>query len=72
MFLLLCMAIAGFSQTQTIRGCITDKVTKYPLIGANIVVLNSSPLLGAATDTSGNFKLSDVPVGFISLKISYM
>lgn len=72
LFLLLCMAIAGFSQTQTIRGCITDKVTKYPLIGANIVVLNSSPLLGTATDTSGNFKLSDVPVGFISLKISYM
>lgn len=58
--------------TQTIRGTISDKVTSIPLPGANIVLLNSEPFLGAASDIEGNFKLSNVPVGKHSLKITFL
>ncbi|MCG8306124.1 MAG: TonB-dependent receptor [Cytophagales bacterium] len=55
---------------QTIRGTITDQDSKSPVIGANIVVVNSEPLLGASTDARGNFRIEQVPVGRVSLRIS--
>jgi hypothetical protein len=58
--------------TQTIKGTITDAQSKYPLIGANVVVIGSDPLIGASTDMNGNFKLSNVPLGRQALKISYL
>ena len=58
--------------SQTIRGTITDKVATTPLPGANIVILNTDPLLGTASDADGNFKISKVPVGKYTLKITYL
>lgn len=55
---------------QTVRGKITDQDSKIPVIGANIIVLDSNPLLGASTDADGNFRIEKVPVGRINLKIS--
>jgi hypothetical protein len=58
--------------TQTIRGTVVDKISKTPLPGASILILNSTPLIGSTTDMDGNFKLSKVPVGNHSLKISFI
>ena len=58
--------------TQTIRGTITDQISQATLPGASVVLMNSSPVNGTATDLNGNFKLTDVPVGMQSLKISFM
>ena len=55
---------------QTVRGTITDQDSKAPVIGANIIVINSEPLLGASTDVAGNFRIERVAVGRISLKVS--
>lgn len=55
---------------QTIRGTITDQDSKTPVIGANIVVINSNPLLGSSTDTEGRFRVEKVPVGRVNLKVS--
>ena len=55
---------------QTIRGTITDQDSKSPVIGANIIIINSNPLLGSSTDTFGNFRIEKVQVGRVSLKIS--
>ena len=55
---------------QTVRGKLTDQDSKSPVIGANIVVIDSDPLLGASTDANGEFRISKVPVGRISLKIT--
>lgn len=41
---------------QTVRGKIEDVDSKTPVIGANIVVLDTDPLLGASTDAEGNFR----------------
>jgi CarboxypepD_reg-like domain/TonB-dependent Receptor Plug Domain len=60
------------SLTQTIRGTVMDKISKSPLPGATIVLLNSEPLTGTTTDPDGNFKLSKVPVGSHSIKVSFI
>ncbi len=58
--------------TQTIRGTVTDAVTGFPLIGANVILLNSDPLVGTITDVNGDFELPAIPVGRQSLEISYV
>src|SRR4028119_75974 len=58
--------------TQTIKGIIQDAQSKYPLAGANIIVVGSTPLIGTSTDVEGNFRLTNVPLGRQALKISYL
>jgi len=60
----------GADLYQTVRGKITDLDSKTPVIGANIMVINSNPLLGGSTDADGNFRIEKVPVGRVSLKIT--
>ncbi|MBI1183938.1 TonB-dependent receptor plug domain-containing protein [bacterium] len=57
---------------QTIRGKVLDADTQQPLIGASVVVLNSDPFLGATTNYNGEFEINNVPVGRVSLAVSYM
>jgi outer membrane receptor protein involved in Fe transport len=54
----------------SIKGVVLDKVTGDPLIGANIVVLNTS--LGASANIDGEFTIYAVPAGQQSLKVSYI
>lgn len=58
--------------TQTVRGTITDKQSKEPLIGASIVWLDSSIFIGTTADINGNFRLNNIPVGRQSFKISFL
>lgn len=57
---------------QTIRGTVIDQDAKSPLIGANVIILDSDPIIGTSTDTNGNFKIENVPIGRINLKLTYM
>lgn len=57
---------------QTIRGTVIDKITNTSLPGATVALLGAEPFKGVATDESGNFKLTDVPVGKQTLKINYL
>jgi hypothetical protein len=45
----------GQEITQTIRGTVIDKQTRIPIPGASVILLNSDPLLGTATDIYGEF-----------------
>ena len=58
--------------TQTVRGQLLDAQSGSPLIGANIYVLGTDPLIGASSDAEGYFKLENVPLGRRALKVSYM
>jgi hypothetical protein len=79
-FLRLLMLIAVFgavrvnaqSLTQTIRGTIIDKISKAPLPGASIVIVDTNPMIGTTTDPDGNFKLPKVPVGNHNLKVTFI
>lgn len=58
--------------TQTVRGRLIDQDAQTPLIGVTIQVLGSSPIIGSSTDTNGAFKLTNVPLGRISLLATYI
>jgi hypothetical protein len=58
--------------TQTVRGKITDAASKSPIPGASLLVVNSNPPLGTSTDPDGNFRLAQVPVGRISLRVTFL
>lgn len=58
--------------SQTVRGSVIDADSKTPLVGVQVVLLNSDPLKGAVSDVKGNFTIKDVPIGRISLRISYL
>lgn len=64
--------LAQVDITQTLRGSVIDKNTLVSLPGANVLILDSEPLLGASTDVNGKFRFDGIPVGRISLKISYI
>ncbi len=70
--LLLTPAIYAQTPTQTVRGRVVDADSKAGLPGANVIVLNSNPLIGTTTDGDGNFILQKVPVGRQSVQVSYV
>jgi len=56
--------------TQNIIGKVSDNTTHEPLPFANIIVMDSDPLVADAADIDGNFLLSNVKVGRQTIKIS--
>ncbi|MGD1893156.1 MAG: carboxypeptidase regulatory-like domain-containing protein [Cyclobacteriaceae bacterium] len=56
--------------TQTIRGKVIDQQSQAGVVGANIIVQNSNPLLGSSTDADGNFRIADVPIGRHTLLVT--
>ena len=72
LFLLFSAELSAQELTQTIKGNIIDEDSNMPIIGATVVIQNSSPLLGGATDIDGHFKIEHVPVGRASLQISFL
>ncbi|MEN9523229.1 MAG: hypothetical protein RL065_1606 [Bacteroidota bacterium] len=76
-FFLFSLALITFSiqaqnSTQTIRGSVSDKQSKTSLIGASVSLINSSPVLGDATNNDGKFKINNVPVGRYDVKVIYV
>lgn len=60
------------SPTQTIRGVVVDKDAQFAIIGANVTIIGTDPLIGTSTDAEGNFRIENVPVGRQSIKVSYL
>ena len=72
LFLLFANSILGQSVTQTIRGKIIDQDSENPLSSAKIILLDSNPLRGAISDENGTFRIDNVPVGRVSLQVSFL
>ncbi len=77
LFIFLIIGARMFAQTppvitQTIRGVVLDNDSKVSLPGANVLILNSSPAIGTATDSDGKFMLKNVPLGRQSIQVSYI
>jgi hypothetical protein len=68
------LSLAALGQTtQTVRGKVIDEVSKTPLIGVTIQVVNgSATALGATTDGEGNYVIKSVPLGRQTIKVSYV
>ena len=50
---------------QTVRGKVIDQDSKTSIIGANVIVIGSNPIMGTSTDLDGNFRIDNVSVGRI-------
>src|SRR6185436_7064357 len=69
------LSFLTFSQnlTQTIRGKITDVVSKSELAGVQVMVYkDSAKITGAQTDAYGVYRLLNVPIGRVMLKANYI
>ena len=58
----------GSNGSGTIKGAVLDKANGEPLVGANVVIQNTS--LGIAADIDGKFEIKFVPVGTWKVKVS--
>jgi hypothetical protein len=66
------LSISAQDLFQTIRGTIIDQDANSPIIGANVIVIGSDPILGSSTSLDGIFTIQKVPVGRVSLKVTCM
>jgi hypothetical protein len=72
--LVLLQSILTFSQqpdiTQTIKGTVVDHLSGYAISNATVKLEGVSPSIVAITDSLGNFKLNNVPIGRQILRAS--
>jgi hypothetical protein len=77
-YLVIPCLLAGFGVfaqapgVQTVKGRVIDKDAQQAIIGANVVLAGSDPIIGTITDLNGYFVLNNVPVGRATLTISYL
>ncbi len=60
----------GQNLTQIVKGRIIDEQSKIPMMGATVIIKNTTPQIGGITDTEGYFRISDVPIGRQTLEVS--
>ncbi len=73
--LILCLIAPShvFAQlTQNIRGVVYDKESKTPLIGVAVIQNDKANSAGTVTDDQGQYILQNVPVGKVSITVSYV
>ena len=58
------------TKAGSIKGVVTDRDTKSPLIGTNITILNG--IQGAASDMDGNYAINNLPVGSYTVQFKYL
>jgi len=57
---------------QNLKGQVIEKATGLALIGANVFILDSDPVIGTSTDADGYYIFEDLPVGRYRLGCSYV
>ncbi len=65
-------SVTATDYTQTIRGRIIDRDSYMPLVGATVVLLDSTVMKGTITDKDGYFNLEGIPVGRCGISVSYI
>ena len=56
--------------TQTIRGIVVDSKTNVPIEYASVYILGE-PSLNSSTDSLGNFRIGNVPIGRYNIQASF-
>jgi hypothetical protein len=68
LLLLICAASVFAGTTGKIAGKVTDAETGEPLVGANVILLNTQ--LGASVDVDGDFYVLNIPPGTYTVEVS--
>lgn len=61
---------ANLNGLGEITGRVIDSESKYLLPGANVIFLDTK--LGAATDRTGTYKISNIPPGKYTIKVAFI
>lgn len=69
-FLIFYSIFIASQPTQNVRGTVSDKLSGSPIVGANIIILDTDPLIGTSTNNLGEFILKNINVGRIDIQIS--
>ena len=72
LFVITGQTVLAQTPTQAITGFVKDNTSNESLIGANVIVMESDPLIGTITDMNGKFRLENAAVGYVSIKITYV
>ncbi|MFN3445674.1 MAG: TonB-dependent receptor [Bacteroidia bacterium] len=70
MLLAFTLSSAQAQSNQIIKGVVTDKNSSVPVGYAQVIILNSKPLIGSVTDSMGNFTLSPVSPGRYVIEVA--
>jgi hypothetical protein len=57
--------------TNTLRGTVIDQQSASPIPQAKVVILESDPIKRVLTDFDGNFEIIGVPVGRLTIEITF-
>ncbi|MDG0973262.1 MAG: TonB-dependent receptor [Crocinitomicaceae bacterium] len=57
--------------TQSVRGSVVDEASLAPLPGVKIIVLGTTQTLGAISDFDGSFTITKVPIGRLSIQVTF-
>jgi len=71
-FFLVSTITFGQEITQTVRGVVKDQDSQTTIPGASVVVLDQPNFKGSVSDIDGKFRIENVPVGRVTIKISYV
>lgn len=66
----LCLSIAAFSQTGSVRGFVYEKESGEPVLFANVFVIGTT--FGGSTDINGFFTLTQIPPGQYRVAASFI
>jgi hypothetical protein len=72
LFILLFLVPGINALSQTIKGKVVDRESGVGLPGANIVLLDSDPIIGGVSDGDGEFRLGNIPFGRHSIRVSFI
>lgn len=70
--LLITSTLSAQELSQTVRGRVFDTDSESPLIGVQVLLMGSEPLVGTTSDVNGEFQLEHIPLGRITLRFSYL
>ncbi|MDZ7261780.1 MAG: carboxypeptidase-like regulatory domain-containing protein, partial [candidate division KSB1 bacterium] len=71
LFILVFLLISNLVFAQgSLRGVITDSLTREPLVGANVYLVGTA--LGSATNLEGRYRIDRIPEGTYTLRVSYI
>jgi len=63
-------ASAPFGTTGTLAGRVVDAASRKPMVGVNIVILNTK--LGGTTNNKGEYRIFNIPVGKYTVEFSFI
>jgi hypothetical protein len=68
-----CAVVSSALSQQPVRGIVTDRQTLAPLVGAQVLLLRDSAVIGGSlTDEAGKYRIASVAPGRYDLRVTYL